>query len=73
MKTASERSGRTRAHQRIFGQPGNVMFSTFHDIIAESTAAQRFAVSALLVTFAKCHETCGCVTFREICVVCPAT
>jgi hypothetical protein len=32
----------------IFGQPGNVMFSLFYDIIAEVIAAQRFLASALL-------------------------
>jgi hypothetical protein len=31
------------------GQPGNVMFSTFYDIIAEVIAAQRFSALALLV------------------------
>jgi predicted aminopeptidase len=54
-------------------QPGNVMFSVFYDIIAEVIAAQRFVAPVLLLAFGKCHETCGCVTFREICVVCPAT
>jgi hypothetical protein len=42
------------------------MFCLFYDIIAKVLAAQRFSVSALLVAFGKCHERCGCVTFREI-------
>jgi hypothetical protein len=33
----------------IFGQPGNVMFSLFYDIIAKVIAAQRFPALALLV------------------------
>jgi hypothetical protein len=48
------------------GQPGNVMFSTFYDIIAKVIAAQRFPALALLVGAQKCHEMCGCVTFCEI-------
>ena len=43
------------------------MFSAFYDIIAKVIAAQRFPVLALLALARKCHETCGCVTFREIC------
>jgi hypothetical protein len=31
------------------GQPGNVMFSLFYDIIAEVIAAQRFPAWAVLV------------------------
>jgi hypothetical protein len=45
------------------------MFLKFYDIIAKVIAAHRFVASALLVPFGKCHETCGCITFREICVV----
>jgi 3-methyladenine DNA glycosylase Mpg len=33
----------------IFGQPGNVMFYMFYDIIAEVIAAQRFPAWAVLV------------------------
>jgi len=67
MKTPSERSGRARLRfSGFFGQPGNVMFLLFYDIVAEVIAAQRSAASALLVAFGKCHERCGCVTFREI-------
>jgi hypothetical protein len=54
----------------FFGQPGNVMFSIFYDIIAKIIAAQRFPALALLALARKCHETCGCVTFYEICVGC---
>jgi hypothetical protein len=53
-------------------QPGNVMFSYFYDIIAKVIAAQRFVALALLLGFGKCHETCGCVTFCEICEGCSA-
>jgi hypothetical protein len=42
----------------------------FYDIIAEAIAAQRFPAWTLLALTRKCHETCGCVTFREICVGC---
>jgi len=45
------------------------MFSLFYDILAEVIAAQRFPVWVLLVAFGKCHERCGYITFREICVV----
>ena len=48
------------------GQPGNVMFATFYDIIEKATAAQRFSALALLVDARKCHEMCGYVTFCEI-------
>jgi hypothetical protein len=33
----------------IFGQPRNVMFCCFYDIIAEAIAAQHFSALALLV------------------------
>jgi hypothetical protein len=48
------------------GQPGNVMFYLFYDIIAEAIAVQRFPALALLALARKCHETCGYVTFYEI-------
>jgi hypothetical protein len=48
------------------GQPRNVMFLYFYDIIAEAIAAQRFPAWTLLALARKCHEMCGCVTFREI-------
>jgi hypothetical protein len=48
------------------GQPGNVMFYLFYDIIEKAIAAQRFPASSLLVDAWKCHETCGYVTFCEI-------
>ena len=51
---------------KFYGQPGNVMFYTFYDIIAEVIAAQRFPTLALLALARKCHETCGYVTFCEI-------
>jgi hypothetical protein len=51
----------------IFGQPGNVMNVIFYDIIAKVIAAQRFTTRALLALARKCHETCGCVTFCDIC------
>jgi hypothetical protein len=73
MKPASKRSGpRTLAHHD-FSDNANVMFSAFYDIIAKVTAAQRFIALALFAAFGKCHERYGCVTFREICGVCPAT
>jgi hypothetical protein len=50
----------------IFGQPRNVMFSVFYDIIAEAIAAQRFPALAVLALARKCHEMCGYVTFYEI-------
>ena len=42
----------------------------FHDIIAKVIAAQRFLALALLVDARKCHETCGCITFCDICEGC---
>jgi hypothetical protein len=42
----------------------------FHDTIAKVIAAQRFPAWAVLVLARKCHETCGYVTFYEICVGC---
>jgi hypothetical protein len=50
----------------IFGQPGNVMFLLFYDIIAKVIAAQRFLALELLALGRKCHEMCGYVTFCEI-------
>jgi hypothetical protein len=46
------------------------MFYIFYDIIAEAIAAQRFSALALLALGRKCHETCGCVTFCDICEGC---
>src|ERR1035437_8773313 len=54
----------------IFGQPGNVMFCLFYDIIAETIATQRFPACAVLALARKCHEMCGYVTFRDICEGC---
>jgi hypothetical protein len=54
----------------FLGQPGNVMFCLFYDIIEKAIAAQRFPASSLLADAWKCHETCGYVTFCEICVGC---
>jgi len=42
----------------------------FYDIIAKVIAAQRFLASALSALARKCHETCGCVTFCDICEGC---
>jgi hypothetical protein len=50
----------------IFGQPGNVMFLLFYDIIAKVIAAQWFPALALSALARKCHEMCGYVTFCEI-------
>jgi hypothetical protein len=57
----------------IFGQPGNVMFCCFYDIIAKVIAAQRFPALALLALDRKCHEMCGCVTFHDIFCPVPST
>jgi hypothetical protein len=51
----------------FFGQPGNVMFLLFYDIIEKAIAAQRFPALALLALARKCHEMRGCVTFHDIC------
>jgi hypothetical protein len=61
---------RELAHQRFFGQPKYVMKCLFYDIIGKAIAAQRFPASSLLADAWKCHETCGYVTFCEICVGC---
>jgi len=42
----------------------------FYDIIAKVIAAQRFTTRALLALARKCHETCGCVAFHDICEGC---
>jgi hypothetical protein len=52
------------------GQPRNVMFSVFYDIIAKAIAAQCFLTLVLLALARKCHEMCGCVTFYDICEGC---
>jgi hypothetical protein len=57
----------------FFGQPRNVMFLYFYDIIAEAIAAQCFPALALLVLAPKCHKTCGCVTFCDIFCPVPST